>query len=344
MLNAIFQIMAMQFREFYREPAILFWSFGFPILIAASLGIAFTQEQESNATVAVATRDKAAYQSLLNRIDSLPGIQFEQVNQDAALQMIRQGKARLYLTRDPEKQGWQAHYDPKNSEAQRLFLRIENQLLSDAKTSPISTKAITTIGNRYIDFLIPGLIALGIMNSCLWGLGWALIEFRIKKLLRRMIATPLPKSTFLFSLSLTRVLLASLEAVIVFLFAYFLFGVVVKGSWLAALLCLVCGIAAFSGISILISSRAEHTQVGNGLINAVSLPMIILSGIFFSYQSFPEWAVDVIRFLPLTLLADSLRAVFIESASLADVGFKLLALLGYGFLFFVTGLKVYKWH
>jgi ABC-type multidrug transport system permease subunit len=132
---------------------------------------------------------------------------------------------------------------------------------------------------RYIDFLIPGLLAMGIMNSCLWGIGYTLIDYRIKKLLRRMVATPMPKTTFLASQLITRGIIAAFEFMVVYLFAYFLFGVVVQGNWLAILVLFASGIFAFSGMAVLIASRAANSQIGNGLINAVYLPMSIVPGL-----------------------------------------------------------------
>jgi ABC-type multidrug transport system permease subunit len=130
----------------------------------------------------------------------------------------------------------------------------------------------------------------------------------------------------------------------VFGFSYFAFGVIIQGSLLALFFVFLAGIAAFSGIAILMSSRAQKTQVGNGLINAVVLPMTILSGIFFSYQNFPDWAVSIIRKLPLTLLADAIRAIFNEGANFYQVADEISYLLIIGIVLFVTGLRIYKWY
>ncbi len=150
--------------------------------------------------------------------------------------------------------------------------------------------------------------AISIINACLWGIGWNLIELRIKKLLRRMVATPLKKSVFLLSHGLNRMFISAAELLLLYVFAHFYFDITIQGSLLALSLIFLSGYSAFAGIAVLISSRAENTQSGNGLINSVTLPMFILSGIFFSYHNFPNWIIPYVEVLPLTILTNSLES------------------------------------
>lgn len=344
MRSPLLQLMLMQFREFFREPAILFWSFGFPLAISVALGFAFTAREAPTRTVAVVSSSMQTLDSLQNIVQASSDttrFRFVTAREDSAILQLKRGEITLYLTRNSGQ--WEAHYDPQNTEAELTYLLLQ-QSLQAAPSTVLSQHPITTPGQRYIDYLIPGLIALGIMNSLLWGMGWALIEMRIKKLLRRIIATPLPRSTFLLSYLCTRTLLSMLEAVIVFLFAHYLFGVEIQGSVLAAFLAFLAGVVAFGGISVLISSRTDRTHIGNGLINIFVLPMTILSGVFFSYRGFPDWAVAVIEKLPLTLLADALREIFLEGATLPDVAAKIIGLAIFGIFFFLLGLRLYKWY
>lgn len=345
MNSPLLQLMGMQIKEFFREPEIIFWSFLFPIAIAGVLGIAFVNQGEPETTVAVVQEQNSFHlDTLVASMQDTSNLHLVSMTQEEAELAMKRGQLSVYVIKDSASHMWKAYFDPKNSEANLTYLMLKNGLLENQEKPVVEASYITTPGSRYIDFLIPGLIALGIMNSCMWGIGWALVEFRIKKLMRRMVATPMKRSSFLFSYVLTRTILALLEASIVFLFAYLVFDVRILGSIIAVILTFAAGIAAFAGIAILISSRAQHTQVGNGLLNAVVLPMTILSGIFFSYQNFPEWAVSIIQFLPLSMLADSLRAIFLEAATLGDVGWRLLLLTGLGFVFFLLGLRIYKWY
>ncbi len=182
------------------------------------------------------------------------------------------------------------------------------------------------------------------MNSCVWGISWYLIELRMKKLLRRMVATPMKKSSFILSHFITRLCLTLFESCILFLFAWLFFDLEITGSLLALGLLYLSGILAFGGIGLILASRTQSTHVANGLINAVVLPMTIVSGIFFSYQSFPEWMIYIIKLLPLTILTDSVRAVFNQGAGLAEIVLPCSVLSGLGLIFYLLGLKIFKWH
>ncbi len=203
---------------------------------------------------------------------------------------------------------------------------------------------LTLKGTRYIDFFIPGLIAMGIMMSSVWGLSYGIIERRSKKLLRRMIATPMKKSYFLITFMSVRTLMNFIEAILLFVFAHFAFGITIEGNLAALILIFIAGNIGFAGIAFLISSRTSNTEVGNGLINAVVTPMVVLSGIFFSYHNFPDWTIPFIKVLPLTLLADGIRSIFIEGAGYAQIIVPFFVLIAIGIITFGIGLKSFKWY
>jgi ABC-type multidrug transport system permease subunit len=208
----------------------------------------------------------------------------------------------------------------------------------------MDVKPLTVSGSRYIDFFIPGLIAMGIMMSGMWGLSYRIIEMRSQKLLRRMVATPMKKSHLLVAMIVVRTLMNFFEALLLFLFSFLVFDIRIQGNLLALLLIVLSGNIAFAGIAILISSRTARTETGNGLINVVVMPMMVLSGIFFSYHNFPDWAIPIIRKFPLTMLADGIRSVFIEGAGFREVALPFFLLMSIGTLFFSIGLKMFKWH
>jgi ABC-2 type transport system permease protein len=357
MNSSIFQLVLLQFRTFFREPAIIFWAIIFPILMAWVLGIAFTTKGEVNKTVMVVDAGAGSSMSYLRfegavkeevyGTDIQNPTRFKFIithSEEKALTAMKKGEISLFLK--VIKDSLTYNYDTQNPDAVNTFLLLERALSNKAGSPQIKSKTvpITTKGNRYIDFLIPGLIAMGIMNSCLWGISWNLIEFRMKKLLRRMVATPMKKSDFLLSLLITRIIICAVETSLLLLFAFLYFKMSIEGSVAGLVLVYLSGIIAFSGISILISSRVSKSEVGNGLINAVSLPMVILSGIFFSYHNFPDWSVNIIKYLPLTLLADTIRGIFNEGSGLSQVMFPCAILSSLGVLTFFAGMKLYKWY
>ena len=341
MTRSLTQLVLIQLKGFFREPAILFWAILFPILMAWILGVAFSSKGESARTVYVIGNDIPPQfretRVVGTDVGSPVRIRFVHSSEKEAVRAIKRGLTSLYI----EVQGDSVtyHYDPKNADGQLTHLMLERNPGDVSLLQPLEAK-----GTRYIDFLIPGLISLGIMNSCLWGIGWSLIETRMKKLLRRMVATPMKRSEFLGSFVIARIILNSVEILLLLLFSWLYFGTEITGSPLALILLFLAGIFSFCGIGILIASRTQKTEVGNGLINAVTLSMTILSGIFFNYHNFPDWAVTIISFLPLTLLADAVRAVFIEAAQLTDVVGTLIILVALGLVTFIIGLRIFKWY
>lgn len=368
------QLMLVQFREFFREPEVLFWSIAFPILMAWVLGMAFSGEREPVRNVGwilesgAQTPDSAnsklyrkivpvtAYHAQYNKttgsiaaVISSKGIakskyQFLPTTKEEGSILIKKGIASIlvYDTGD----SLIFRFDPKNSEAYLTYLQLDEALQNDNDKRADSERIekFEERGMRYIDFLIPGLLATNIMNSGLWGICYALIEKRSKKLLRRMVATPMSKSAFLASYVLGRIILGIFEALVLIFFAWMYFGCTIQGSIAAFVLLYLTGNICFSGIAILLSIRTDKTQLGNGLISVIQLPMMICSGVFFSYHSFPDAMIKVIKYLPLTLLADGIRSVFNEGAgfysALPAAGIMTLM----GAVLFGIGVKLYKWY
>ena len=159
-----------------------------------------------------------------------------------------------------------------------------------------------------------------------------------------MVATTMKKSYFLMALITVRVAMNLIESLLLLLFAWLVFDITIQGSILALLMIFIAGNIVFAGIAVFISSHTSNTEIGNGLINAIVMPMMVLSGVFFSYHNFPEWSIPVIQKLPLTLLADGLRSIFIEGAGFGDLIIPLTIMVLTGTLFFIAGLKIFKWH
>lgn len=347
MNTSLYQLILTNFRVFFREPAILFWAMLFPIIMAWVLGIAFSGKRESVRTVYVIGREipeKLSGEKVFGENTGNPSkLKFKKASEEEAVKAVKQGVIVMYVEVAGDSLTY--HFDPANPDAQLTHLILERGLRSSSDTdSKTSIEPLQARGTRYIDFLVPGLVALGIMNSCIWGIGWNLIETRMKKLLRRMVATPMKKSLYLTSYIITRVIQGGFETLVLLLFTYWFFGTEITGSFAAFVAVFLAGIFAFAGFAILIASRTAKTEVANGLVNLITLPMMILSGIFFNYHNFPDWAVPVIQALPLTLLADSIRAIFIEAAGFAEILRSIAILSITGLVTFGIGLRMFKWY
>jgi len=354
MNKPFFNLVALQFKEFFREPEIIFWAFVLPIVLSWLLGIAIGSgggTVSGKAAVIESPEATADYWSswIVRAQETSRGghaIDFPILTRDEAILALKKGEISLFMERLPGSDAVRYSFDPRSGEAQMTYLTLERILDGTGRSGrpPSEVVALRIQGTRYVDFLVPGLLAMDIMSSALWGIGWALIEIRIKKLLRRMAATPMHKSMFLASHFVTRLIVNALEFVALFLFVYFYFGVRIQGSVPALIAIFIAGNMAFAGLSILMSSRTANPRVGNGLINAITFPMTLLSGIFFSYHHFPAWVIPIVRKLPLTMLADSIRSIFNEGAGFAQVAPAAFILAATGALFFYAGMKIYKWY
>lgn len=360
--------------ELVREPGVLFWGIVFPILMSLGLGLAFTKKGNSVHEVAViqpkpntASADTSLISRYLNqhhakevktatgysaqtltlKDDQLGDTRFVFLNIPWAAAMIQLKRGNISIVLEEKRGSLEYHFDPMNPDAQLLYIKLSglfNGTIPIDRTSNTEIKPLTVKGTRYIDFLVPGLIAMGIMMSCMWGISYGTIDNRSKKLLRRMVATPMKKSHYLIALITVRIAMNFVESGLLFLVVWLVFGITIQGSLPALFIIFLSGNIAFAGIAILLSSRTAKTEVGNGLINAVVTPMMVLSGIFFSYHNFPEWSIAIIQKLPLTMIADGMRSVFIEGADIQTIAGTSIILIFIGVLTFASGMKLFRWH
>jgi ABC transporter DrrB family efflux protein len=342
-LNAITQLALARFRLFYREPGSMFWTFGFPIVLSIVLGIAFRNRDPEPVVVAVETSARAEHtRAILAAADDM---KVKILPADEAQQALRTGKVSLVVApKEPE--GYEYRFDPTRPES-RLARSVTDDVLQRGEGrrdqyTPVA-KIVNEPGSRYIDFLIPGLIGLGLMSTGLWGIGFSLAEMRTKKLIKRLTATPMRRSDFLLSFLLVRAVLLPIELAPLLLFARFIFGVGVQGSLVTLFVTALVGGLTFAVMGLFLACRAENPQIVSGLINVVSFPMYLCSGVFFSSSRFPDALQPVIRWMPLTALNDALRATMIDGAGVPQVGDKLLMVGAWGVVCFVLAVRLFKW-
>ena len=365
MRSQFWQLLSIQFKEFFREPGALFWSFVFPILMSLGLGMAFKEKPEimqHAAVVLPANNDSSKLKNFLElhctkiknknneyefildnkKLGKTNDRFFVRTREESDI-MIKRGQASIILVEENGKVNYL--FDPANSESRLAYITISGIISGKSYISnPDEIQTLERKGMRYIDFLIPGLLAMGIMSSCLWGICYSLIEKRSKKLLRRLVATPMKKSWFMITMFMSRFIFTLLETAALLVFAMLVFGVTMQGSWIAFVAIIISGSFFFMGLSILLGSRTSNPQVGNGLVSSITMPMMLLSGIFFSYSNFPDFIIPIIKYLPLTLFVDSLRCIFNEGSGMSTVIFPFLILSITGIATFFAGLKIYKWN
>jgi ABC-type multidrug transport system permease subunit len=333
------QLTLVRFREFWREPEAIFWVFVFPILLAAGLGLAFRNRPPEAIGIAAVTPELA--RSL--RQEKL--LDVEQLSAPAAEEALRTGKVALFAAPSPG--GAVVYrYDDTNPEGRTARMLAEGAIQRAAgRVDPVpsSDRLMREPGSRYIDFLIPGLLGMNLMGSAMWGLGFAIVDARRKKLMKRLISTPMPRHDYLLSFVLARLLLLVVEVGVLLAFGAWVFQVPVRGSMLELAALCVLGSLAFSALGLLVASRAQTIEAVSGLMNTVMMPMWIVSGVFFSAQRFPGALQPAIRALPLTALIDALRANMLQGAGLAQVAPQLGVLGVWLVVTFTLALKLFRW-
>jgi ABC-2 type transport system permease protein len=346
-LAAIRQLSLMRLRLFYREPGAMFWTFGFPLVLSFVLGIAFRNRGPDPVVVAVEAPPDAPMARAEHAQEVLAAakdVEAKRMSPPEAAIALRTGKVSLVVIAKAD--GYAYRYDPTRPES-RLAHAVTDDLLQRADgrkdTFEPERRTVTEPGSRYIDFLVPGLIGFGLMSTGLWGIGFSLAEMRTKKLLKRLMATPMRRSDFLFSFLIVRAVLLFTELPPLLLFARFVFDVRIEGSLVSLAVISLAGGLTFAVMGLLLASRAENPQVVSGLINVVSFPMYLCSGVFFSSAKFPEPIQPFIKALPLTALNDAVRAVMIDGASIVTVADKLGVVALWGIACFVVALRLFKW-
>jgi ABC-type multidrug transport system permease subunit len=333
------QLTLVRVREFTREPEAVFWAIFFPILLTAGLGVAFRSGSGEVLKVATPSSD------LARMLERQPSLDVTLSDEAAARQALRSGQVVLVVERSADG-GVEYRFDDTNPEG-RTARALADQTIQVAagRVDPVATseQLVREAGSRYVDFLVPGLVGLGIMSNTLWGLGFSIVDSRRRKLTKRLIATPMSRISYLASYLVWRLMMLVIEVSVPIGFGALAFGVPVRGSWFALVLICVLASFSFSALALLISSRARTIEAVSGLMNLVQVPMWILSGVFFSSQRFPDAVQPLIQAMPLTAVIDALRAHMLQGASLAQLAPQLAVLAGWLAVCFALALKLFRW-
>jgi len=337
--HALVQLTLMRMREFIREPEALFWSMIFPLALAAGLGIAFRNRPPEVLKIAAVTPRLTEALRQEKQLDVM------QLPPQLAEQFVRTVK--VALAAEPAADGTVVYrYDDTNPEGRQARMLADQAIQRAAgRQDPIAGRdqIMREPGSRYIDFLIPGLIGMGIMGNSIWGLGFSIVDARRKKLMKRIVATPMPKHDYLLSFLLWRMILLPVDVGVPLAFGALVFGVPLRGSFAALAATCVLGSLSFSAIGLLVASRVRTIEAVSGLMNVVMVPMWILSGVFFSSQRFPDLVQPLIKALPLTAVIDALRANMLQGSGLAQIAPQAGVLGAWLVVCFGFALRLFRW-
>ena len=330
-----------RFREFLREPEAVFWVFAFPVIMTCALGIAFRSRGTEPVIVGVVSQDGDA--PIRRALEHQGGFTVRSLAPDDVDRAIRDGRAPVVVVPGTPPT---YRFDEARAESQVARLAVDAALQRAAGRTDAFTPAeqpIDQVGSRYIDWLVPGLLGMNIMSTGLWGVGFAIVQARTRKLLKRLAATPMSRAEYLASHVLSRLLWLALETAVIVGFARVAFDVGVRGGLVSLTALALAGALSFGGLGLLIASRVRTIEGVSGIMNLVMMPMWVLSGVFFASSNFPDVMQPFIRVLPLTALIDALRGVINEGLPLRALWSELAILAAWGAIPFALALRLFRW-
>jgi ABC transporter DrrB family efflux protein len=337
-LSSLYQLTMARFRLFLREPEAIFWIFIFPILLAVGLGIAFRNRPADVLQVGATTVQ------LTHAMAADKGLTSTTMNEAEGTHELATGQVLLLAIQRAD--GVAYKYDDTNPDARTARLLADRAIQAAAGRKDAvqaGNELVHETGARYIDFVVPGLLGLNLMGSAMWGLGFAIVEARQKKLLKRLVASPMPKWQYLASFLISRLTMQTIEVAFFLGFAKIAFGVPFRGSlWQLCLLCVMTSLA-FSALGLLVATRAKTMEAVSGLMNLVMLPMWILSGVFFSATRFPAAIQPVVRALPLTAAIEAMRGNMLQGTGLGQMMMQVGLLFAWFVVPFAISLLIFRW-
>jgi ABC-2 type transport system permease protein len=337
----IIELTLARVREFLREPEAVFWVFVFPILMACALGVAFRSRGDQALVVGVL--NAPGHEAVERALRHAGGFDPRLVEPSNVESVLQRADVQLVIEPGPPPV---YRFDPTREESRAARRAVDEALQrAQGRKDVFSAKdvRVETVGSRYIDWLVPGLLGMNIMSTGLWGLGFSIVSARTRKLLKRLVASPMRRRDYLLAQVFGRLVFLLLEVAALLGFSTLVFGVPIRGSLALVVASCVVGALAFGGIGLLVASRAKTVEAVSGLLNLVMLPMWLLSGVFFASSNFPDAMQPVIRVLPLTALNESLRGVMLEGSGPAAIFPQLVRLTVWGLLSFAVALRIFRW-
>jgi ABC-2 type transport system permease protein len=361
-MTTILSLYRAAMKEFFRDRSALFWTLAFPIIFIVLFGAIFSGSSGANYTIGLVDQDHGPVSGTV--IATFKGIKaftvktgtyenemnnLKQGNLDMVL-VIPAGMSDAIAAGQPD--AVQMYYDPSQNQANaQIMLNIVQQVIDGVnrhymtQTPPLQlqTNSIVAHSVSYIDLLMPGILAMSLMQLGLFGTAQPLVTLREEGVLRRLRATPLPRWHLLASQILMRVTIGLLQTALIVGLSIQFFHVQIQGNWAALTGLVVLGALTFVGLGYLIAAASRTVETASGVASAVNFPMMFLSGVFFPLASLPVFLAPIVRALPLTYLADAFRQVAVGSAPQFPIGLDVVVLAGWTLICTALASRLFKW-
>lgn len=366
-MQRFFALLKANIKMTLRNNQSLFWMFVFPVLLMTLFGIIFSNNAAKPRLALVNEDQTKASQSIVLQIKKVKVLnvillpdkkkakkELEEGSFDGLL-VFKKGlgnrlQAMVFKLANKPAQ-IDLYFDPSATSSSQvvqttvanIFTQLEKGVLKQPSLFKINRKSVRLASLRYIDYLLPGMIAMTLMNSALFGLGGTIVNYRERGILRRLMVTPQPLSQFIAAQIGNQLIFSILRALLLIAVAVIFFQVKIVGSYWLLFLIVIIGSLTFVTVAFTVASFAKNREVADTLSNIISLPMMFLSGVFFPVDNAPAWIKPFIQVLPLKYLADAFRAVMIKGQSLAAVERSMLILLAITVVFFILSVKLWRW-
>ena len=359
-MKAFNKLLVAAFRQFYRDKTALFFTFAFPLLFMLVFGLAFSGEQDISYDIGVVNNDDSAIgEGISQYLQQIPIFEISEGELDAKLEELEGGDLRavILIPADLEStlsSGQAAtitvHYDPSQTTSSQVILsvlresinEINRQLSQQPTLLTLAEESVQSEDLRTIDYMVPGILAMSLMFLGLFG-ALPLVEWREKQILKRLGATPLRRSTVIYSQVFYRLILAVVQAAIIIAIAYFVFNVQVVGSWLVLIGVLLLGTLTMVSIGYFAVSRVKTVEGAQPIIQIIQFPMLFLSGIFFPVELMPDFMRPIIAAIPLTYLGDAFRQIMVDATPLYPLGVDIAVLGGWLVFCIILAVRLFRW-
>lgn len=326
-------------REFYRDRAGLGWNVFMPVLFVFGFAVIFSGEPEPLFKIGVlpVDQDRPEQGSPVTRIKHIELVSYQEA--ERAIEKVQRHQVDLLVEeRDPPRY-WVNPTSQKGYFAEKLLL----DAYREAGSSLPERQTVQGQALRYVDWVLPGILAMNIMFSCFWGVGWVIVRYRKNGVLRRLQATPLTAFEFLTAQVLSRLLVVMTATLVIYIGADLFLDFVMHGSYLTLLAVFAAGAVCLISMALVIAARIRTEELADGLLNALTWPMLLLSGVWFSMEGTSEIAQFLSRLSPLTYLVDAARRVMIDGAGLLEllphIGLMVIA----GMVLLALAARLFRW-
>lgn len=361
-MSTIISLYRAAMKEFFRDRAALFWTLAFPILFIVLFGAIFSGNSSVNYTVGLVNEDGGPVGSqLTSTFKDITAFTVKTGTRDNEMSNLQKGNLDMVLVipagmsaavASGQTVAVQMYYDPsKNQTNAQIMLNIVQQVVDGfnkhyvAQTPPLALQTNSIIAHNfsYIDFLMPGILAMSLMQLGLFGTAQPLVSLRVEGVLRRLGATPLPRSNLLTSQILLRVTIGLLQTALIVGLSVEFFHVQVQGNWAALVGLVLLGALTFVGLGYLIAAVSRSVETAGGISSAVNFPMLFLSGVFFPLAGLPAFLTPIVRAMPLTYLADAFRQVAVGSVPQFPIWVDVAVLAAWALVCALLASRLFKW-